>query len=66
MTADEAVVAVIGALESFGSLYALVGSRAANFRGIPRSTRDADTKLRWGQHAHRSKDLDDARNVMAV
>lgn len=24
------------------------------------------TKLRWGQHANRSKDLDDARNVLAV
>jgi hypothetical protein len=24
------------------------------------------TKLRWGQHANRSKDLEDARNVLAV
>ncbi len=24
------------------------------------------TKLRWGRHANRSKDLDDARNVLAV
>jgi hypothetical protein len=24
------------------------------------------TKLRWGQHANRAKDLDDARNVLAV
>ena len=153
MTADEALLAVISALEQAGSPYVLVGSLATNFHGIPRSTRDADivaamdpftldrltaalvpelrlqpqtsfetvtgtirhiievqdspfvielfgcsddphdqarlarrqrvrvldhhtwvltaedvviTKLRWGQHANRSKDLDDARNVLAV
>jgi hypothetical protein len=153
MTADDALVAMIGALERVGSPYFLVGSLATNFHGIPRSTRDADivvaidestldrlaaalvpelriqpqtsfetvtgtirhiievqespfiielfgcsddphdrarlarrqrvrvldhhawvltvedvviTKLRWGQHANRSKDLDDARNVLAV
>jgi hypothetical protein len=153
MTADHALVAVIDALERLGSPYVLVGSIAANFHGIPRSTRDADivvaiepstldrlaaslvpglriqpqtsfetvtgtirhiidvqdspfvielfgwsddphdqarlarrlrvrildhhtwvltaedvviTKLRWGQHANRSKDLEDARNVLAV
>ena len=153
MTADEAVVAIVSALEDLGNLYVLVGSLATNFHGIPRSTRGADivvafdastldrlaatlvpdlriqpqtscetvtgtvrhvidvrdspfvielfessddphdrarlarrqrvrlldrqtwvltaedvviTKLRWGQHANRSKDLDDARNVLAV
>jgi len=153
VTADEALVAVIDALEHLGSPYVLVGSLATNFHGIPRSTRDADivvaieastierlaarlvpalriqpqtsfetvtgtirhiievqgspfvielfgcsddphdiarlerrqrvqlldhqtwvltaedvviTKLRWGQHPNRSKDLDDARNVLAV
>ena len=153
MTADQALVAVIRALEHIGGPYVLVGSLATNFHGIPRSTRDADivlaidastmgrlaaalvpdlriqpqtsfetvtgtirhvievldspftielfgtsddphdqarmarrqrvrlldqgtwvltaedvviTKLRWGQHANRSKDLDDARNVLAV
>ena len=153
MTADESLIEVIAALERIGSPYVFVGSLAANFHGIPRSTRDADiviaiedstldrlagslvpglhiqpqtsfetvtgtirhiievegspfiielfgwsddphdqarmarrlrvrvldrhtwvltaedvviTKLRWGQHAHRSKDIKDARNVLAV
>jgi len=153
MTADQALLAVIDALERLGSPYVLVGSLATNFHGIPRSTRDADivvslgastldrladlfvpdlwiqpqtsfetvtgsirhvievrdspfiielfgfgddphdrarlarrqrvrvldhdtwvltaedvviTKLRWGMHANRAKDLDDARNVLAV
>ncbi len=153
MRADEALVAVIDALEQLGPPYVLVGSLATNFHGIPRSTRDADivvafeastldglaaslvpelriqpqtssetvtgtirhvidvhdspfiielfgssddphdrsrmarrqrvrvldrdtwvltaedvivTKLRWGQQPNRSKDLDDARNVLAV
>lgn len=42
MTADEAVVAVIDALEATGVPYMIVGSLASNFHGIPRSTRDAD------------------------
>jgi hypothetical protein len=42
VTADEAVVAVIGALEAAGVPYMIVGSLASNFHGIPRSTRDAD------------------------
>ena len=42
MTADEAVVAVLDALEAVGVPYMLVGSLASNFHGIPRSTRDAD------------------------
>lgn len=42
MTADEAVVAVLDALETAGVPYMIVGSLASNFHGIPRSTRDAD------------------------
>lgn len=42
MTADEAVVAVLDALEAVGIPYMIVGSLASNFHGIPRSTRDAD------------------------
>ncbi len=42
MTADQAVIAVLDALETAGVPYMIVGSLAANFHGIPRSTRDAD------------------------
>lgn len=42
MTIDEAVVAVIEALDAAGIPYMLVGSLASNFHGIPRSTQDAD------------------------
>jgi hypothetical protein len=42
VTADEAVVAVIDALERAGIPFMIVGSLASNFHGIPRSTRDAD------------------------
>lgn len=42
MTADEALVAGIAALDAAGIPYMIVGSLAANFHGIPRSTRDAD------------------------
>lgn len=42
MTADEAVVAVLEALDAAGIPFMIVGSLASNFHGIPRSTRDAD------------------------
>lgn len=42
MTADEAVVAVVAALEAAGVPFMVVGSLASNFHGIPRSTQDAD------------------------
>lgn len=45
MTADEAVVAVLDALEAAGVPYMIVGSLASNFHGIPRSTRDADVVI---------------------
>ena len=42
MTADEAVVAVLEALDAAAIPYMIVGSLASNFHGVPRSTRDAD------------------------
>ncbi len=153
MTPDNAVVAVVDALEALSVPYMIVGSLASNFHGIPRSTRDADfvvelapgslerladalpadlrlqrqgsfegvtgttrhiielagspfvcelfvlsgdshdqerfrrrlrvrvlersafiasaedmvvTKLRWAQEAHRAKDIDDIRNILAI
>ena len=42
MTADEAVVAALDALDAANVPYMIVGSLASNFHGIPRSTRDAD------------------------
>jgi hypothetical protein len=42
VTADEAVVAVMAALDAAVIPYMVVGSLASNFHGIPRSTRDAD------------------------
>ena len=42
MTADEAVVSVLDALDTASVPYMIVGSLASNFHGIPRSTRDAD------------------------
>jgi hypothetical protein len=42
VTPDEAVVAVLAALDAAGIPHMLVGSVASNFHGIPRSTRDAD------------------------
>lgn len=48
MTGDEAVVAVIDALESAGVGYMLVGSLATNFYGVPRATQDADFVIQLG------------------
>jgi hypothetical protein len=42
MTADEAAVAVIDALNRARIPFMIVGSLASNFHGIPRATRDAD------------------------
>lgn len=42
MTPDDAVVAVLAALDAVTIPFMLVGSLASNFHGIPRSTRDAD------------------------
>jgi hypothetical protein len=153
VTSDAAVTAVIDTLQRLRVPFMIVGSLAANFHGVPRSTRDADfvvqlkpndlqeiavqlgarfrlepqtsfetitgttrhilrlaqspflielfeltddphdverfsrrqrvqvfgheafvataedtivTKLRWARHGHRSKDIDDVRNVIAV
>lgn len=45
MTNDDAVVAVLDALESIAVPYMVVGSLASNFYGVPRATRDADFVL---------------------
>jgi len=48
MTADEAAVAVIDALDRAAVPFMIVGSLASNFHGIPRATRDADFLIRVG------------------
>lgn len=48
MTGEEAVVAMIDALESAGVAYMLVGSLATNFYGVPRATEDADFVIELG------------------
>jgi hypothetical protein len=48
MKADEAVVAVIEALEAAGVAYMVVGALSSNFYGIPRATEDADLVLELG------------------
>jgi hypothetical protein len=48
MTADEAVVAVIDALDHAAIPFMIVGSLASNFHGIPRATRDADFLIQLG------------------
>lgn len=47
MTAEEAAVAVVGALERTGIPYMVVGSLASNLYGIPRSTQDVDIVIQW-------------------
>lgn len=53
MTGEEATVAVIDVLESFGASYMLVGSFASNFYGIPRTTQDADFVLQLEKYTVR-------------
>jgi hypothetical protein len=48
MTADEAAVAVIDALDRAAIPFMIVGSLASNFHGIPRATRDADFVIQTG------------------
>jgi hypothetical protein len=48
VTPDEAVVAVVDALDAGGIRYMIVGSLASNFHGVPRSTRDADFVVELG------------------
>lgn len=48
MTADEAAVAVIDALDHAAIPFMIVGSLASNFHGIPRATRDADFLMQIG------------------
>ncbi|HET6881157.1 MAG TPA: hypothetical protein VFI31_13435 [Pirellulales bacterium] len=48
MQGDEAVVAVIDALDALGVEYMVVGSLSSNFYGVPRSTEDADIVVELG------------------
>ncbi len=48
MTADEAAVAVMDALDRSAIPFMIVGSLASNFHGIPRATRDADFLIQIG------------------
>ena len=48
MTADEAVVAMVDALDRAAIPFMIVGSLASNFHGIPRATRDADFLIEVG------------------
>jgi hypothetical protein len=45
MTADEAVIALVGALESLAIPYMVSGSLATNVYGVPRATDDGDFVL---------------------
>lgn len=45
MNADDAVVAVLNALDAARIPFMVVGSLASNVHGIPRSTRDADVVI---------------------
>ncbi|HVA50539.1 MAG TPA: hypothetical protein VNH11_29610 [Pirellulales bacterium] len=49
MQGDEAVVAVVDALDALGVEYMLVGSLSSNFYGIPRLTEDADIVVELGK-----------------
>jgi hypothetical protein len=42
VSSDEAVIALLDALDALAISYVLTGSLASNFHGVPRSTRDAD------------------------
>jgi len=42
LTADDALVAILAALDDSAIPFMIVGSLASNFHGVPRSTRDAD------------------------
>lgn len=48
MEAEDAVVAVIDALDALGFDYMVVGSLSSNFYGVPRSTEDADFVVESG------------------
>ena len=48
MTSEEAIAAVIDALEATDVPYMLVGSLSSNFYGVPRATEDADLVVHLG------------------
>lgn len=49
MTSDEAVIAVVDALDSLSIPYMVVGSFSTNLYGLPRSTKDADFVVQLGR-----------------
>ena len=51
MEAENAVVAVIDALDALGFEYMVVGSLSSNFYGVPRSTEDADFLVESGNRS---------------
>jgi hypothetical protein len=53
MTAHEATLTVIDALEGLGIPYMLVGSFSTSYYGIPRSTKDADFVIQLGPRSVR-------------
>ena len=61
MEGEEAVIAVIEALDALGIEYMVVGSLSSNFYGVPRSTEDAGILVAPGK----SSLQDAAKRVMA-
>ncbi len=51
MTSEEALLAVLDALESAGIPYMLVGGSSVSYYGIGRSTKDADFVVELSEHA---------------
>jgi hypothetical protein len=51
VTGDEAVIAMIDALNASGTPYMLVGSLSSNYYGVARATRDADFVVQFSNEA---------------
>ncbi|MFQ5806650.1 MAG: hypothetical protein ACE5I3_09390 [Phycisphaerae bacterium] len=51
MTSNEAVVAMVDALEAANVPYMLVGAHSCNVYGVPRATKDADFVVQMRPHA---------------
>jgi hypothetical protein len=50
MTGDEAILALIDALDGLGIPFLIVGSLSSNYYGVGRSTKDADVVVQLGTH----------------
>jgi hypothetical protein len=53
MNAEQAMLAIVDALEAAQVPYMLVGSFSSNYYGIARSTKDVDVVIELGQHSIR-------------